>query len=48
MKEKIHATFNLRTHESQYRHFVSLFGSKYTYKYSKFNGNTVVDAIENL
>ena len=42
---KIYATFNLRTHEREYRHFVALFDSRFEYHYSKFNGDTIVDCI---
>lgn len=40
------ATFRLDTHEKEFNHFVALFGARYTYIYTTFNGVRVVDIIE--
>lgn len=39
-------TFRLDTHEKEFNHFVALFGSRYTYFYTTFNGVRIVDVIE--
>ena len=44
--KNIVATFRLDTHESEFNHFVALFGSRYTYHYTTFNGVRIVDVIE--
>lgn len=40
------ATFRLDTHEKEFNRFVALFGSRYTYIYTTFNGVRLVDIIE--
>lgn len=45
-RKNIVATFILPVHEKEYNHFVSLFGSRYVYYYSTFNGMRIVDVCE--
>lgn len=40
------ATFRLDTHDKEFNHFVALFGSRYIYIYTTFNGVPIVDAVE--
>lgn len=40
------ATFRLDTHEKEFNHFIALFGSRYTYYYTTFDGVRIVDVIE--
>ena len=44
--KNIIASFRLDTHEKEFRHFSSLFGSRYTYRISVFAGIRVIDVLE--
>lgn len=44
--KRIIATFRLDIHANEFHHFMALFGGRYIYHYSRFNGMRIVDVME--